>query len=251
MKRYSAIVVDDEAINITVLKRILTDYCIYIDIVGEAETFEEAIAEIDNKQPDIIFLDVMLKEGEIFDTIDQLASRTAQIIFVTSDARFAFRAFHYDAADFILKPLDVSQVIIAVSKAVKKIEFQHCFNEQVGIDYRNEAAQIKDYIAIASVEKIDFLKIEDIMFFTAEGKYTTIYLADGRKHFTSKNLGDYERNLNNGLFFRIHHSYIINMNYVVKINKRDGTYCELSNGLSIPIAKRRQEDFNRFIKIKE
>jgi len=250
MKQYSAILVDDDALNIVLLKRILSEYCINIDVVGEALNFDAAIAEIDSKNPDIIFLDVLLKEGEVFEMIDQLNFRNAQIIFVTSEPKFAFKAFRYNAADFILKPAKTAEVIMSVNKAVKKIELQRYFNGQEDHSDKSDGPIIKDYLAVASVDKIDFVKISDVMFFTADGKYTTIYLSNGKKYFTSKNLGEYERSLDKGQFFRIHHSYIINMDYVVKINKKDGTYCELSNGLSIPIAKRRQEDFNRFIKIK-
>lgn len=251
MKQYSAIIVDDEAMNILLLKRIISEYCINIDIIGEALSLDNAIEEINLKNPDIIFLDVLLKEGEVFEMLDKLPSRHAQIIFVTSDVQFALKAFRYDAADFLLKPLDTADVIIAANKAVKKVELQRCFDEQEIFGYRHEGPHLKDYIAISSIDKIDFIKISDIMFFTADGKYTTLYLSNGKKYITGKNLGDYERSLDKNLFFRIHYSYLINMNYVVKINKKDGSYCELSNGLSIPIAKRRQEEFNKFIKIKE
>ena len=249
MKRYTAIIVDDEAINIVLLKRILSRYCANIEMIGESLSFENAVIEIDAKNPDIIFLDINLKEKTVYKMIDKLNSPNAQIIFITSEVQFALNAFQYNT-DFLLKPLNIAEVIIAVNKAIKKVATQKFFFSQELSD-TNEDTQIKDYMAVSSLDKVDFLKINDIMFFTADGKYTSIHLSNGKKYFSSKNLGHYEKTMNKKTFFRIHHSYIINMNYVVKINKKDGNYCELSNGLSIAIAKRRQEDFNRFIKIKE
>lgn len=251
MKQYTAIIVDDEALNIVLLKNVISNYCINIDIVGEALSFDDAIHEIETKDPDIIYLDVMLKEGYVFEMIDKLKLRRAQIVFVTSDPKFALKAFEYNATDFILKPINKLEVITATNKAIKNIEMQKFYNNQEFIAYRDQIPKMKNYLAIPSVDKIDFIKTNDIMFFNAEGKYTTIYTVNGVKYLTSKNIGDYERNLDKDMFFRIHYSYIINMNYVIKINKKDGAYCELSNGLYIPIAKRRQDDFNKYIKIKD
>lgn len=247
MKYYRAVIVDDELMNIKVLKRIIAMYCANVRVVGQAVSNEDAVVLINNKMPDIIFLDIVMREESIFEIMSQLNVFDAQIIFVTSESRFAHLAFKYDAADFILKPLVNSEVILGIQKAIKKIELQKFFDNP-HMEY--EETRI-NFIAVPSIEKIDFLKISDIMFFTADGKYTCIYLSNGNKHLTNKNLGDYEKTLDRSIFFRIHNSYIINMEYVVKINKKDGTYCELTNGLTIPIAKRRQEDFNKFIKVKE
>jgi two-component system LytT family response regulator len=250
MKKYTAIIVDDEVTNIFLLKKVIANYCINIDIIGESLSFDDAIHQIETKDPDIIYLDVMLKEGHAFEMIDKLQLKRAQIVFVTSDPKFAVKAFQYNATDFILKPLNKLDVIMATNKAISNLEMQKKYHKQEFITPEDKIPQIRNYLAIPSVDKIDFIKISDIMFFNAEGKYTTVYTVDGTKYLTSKNIGDYERNIDQDTFYRIHYSYIVNMNYVTKINKKDGAYCELSNGLHIPIAKRRQDNFNKFIKIK-
>ena len=127
--------------------------------------------------------------------------------------------------------------------------------ERVYQDYKvnsvNSINQNIDYIAISSQEKIDLIQMQDIIYCQADGKYTIFHLINGRKITSSRNLGEYNTILDSNYFFRIHHSYVINLKHVIKISKRDGYYCELIGKIILPIAKRRQDDFNKFIKLKE
>ena len=152
-----------------------------------------------------------------------------------------------------LKPLIMAEVILAVSKIVKKIEKDDFIDLNISseVDHLNLKSKLRDYVAIASIDEISFLKMEDIMFCKADGKYTRFYLANGTSCISSRNIGDYEdRILDESCFFRIHNSYIINMRFVARINKREGISCEMLNGLSIPISKRRQDDFSKFMGLK-
>jgi two-component system LytT family response regulator len=107
-----------------------------------------------------------------------------------------------------------------------------------------------DFIAVPSVSKIDVLKVDKLLYCEAEGRYTTFYLEDGKTITSSKNLGEYEKQLPNDLFFRIHHKYLINLKKVSSINKEGGRYCEMLNNSFLPISKRKQEEFNRFLRLK-
>lgn len=152
-----------------------------------------------------------------------------------------------------LKPLIMAEVILAVSKIVKNIEKDDFIDLNISseVDHLNLNSKLSGYVAIASIDEINFLKMEDIMFCKADGKYTRFYLANGTTCMSSRNLGDYEdRILDESCFFRIHNSYIINMRFVARINKREGISCEMKNGLTIPISKRRQEEFSKFIGLK-
>jgi two-component system LytT family response regulator len=119
------------------------------------------------------------------------------------------------------------------------------------IDNRQETL-IRDYVAIATVEEIYFIKMKEIVFCKSDGRYTNFYLQDGKISISSKNIGDYEcRVLDKRNFFRIHNSYVINMRFLKRILKTDGNSCEMENGAILPISKRRLEAFNRFINLKE
>ena len=98
---------------------------------------------------------------------------------------------------------------------------------------------------------IDLIKKEDVMYMSGDGRYTQIYIANGKKILTGRKIGDYEKVLDHGMFFRTHRSFIINMQYVARINKREGFYCEMVNGQTVPISKRKQDEFSRFLRVKD
>lgn len=146
-----------------------------------------------------------------------------------------------------IKPLIMTEVVKEVSNIIKNLELQNFIT--VEDDSKNK---YREYVALSSLDQIDFIKMADIMFCMADGKYTKFHLANGNIFLSSKPIGSFEyRVLDIDHFFRIHNSYIINMRFVAKINKKDGIACEMLNGLSIPISKRRLQDFNKFIKLKD
>lgn len=118
------------------------------------------------------------------------------------------------------------------------------------INILNSFNQPNEFVAISSLDKIELIPMSEIIFCQADGKYTNFFLINGKKIMSSRNLGEYSTILDN-YFFRIHHSYIINIRHISKISKKDGYFCELLNGIVLPVAKRRQEEFNKFIKLKE
>jgi len=248
MNTYNVAIIDDALVDVLTLEKIISSYCININSVVHMTSIDEGIEEINNNKPDIVFLDVMIKDNVIFDFLDKFSLENVPVIFLSSDRGFAVNAFQSNAVDFILKPLKVENVILSINKAIKAIELkdvQHNINSS--LRKRNDNF---DYLAISSLDKIDFIKKDDVMFCMAEGKYTTFFLMGGKKIVSSKNLGEYEKVLDSSCFYRIHHGYIINIKYLISIIKKDGVYCELSNRITIPVSKRRQESFNRFIKLR-
>ena len=119
------------------------------------------------------------------------------------------------------------------------------------INILNSFNQTNEYLAVSSLDKIELIHMSEIIFCKADGKYTYFFMLDGKKIMSSRNLGEYSNILDKNYFFRIHHSYIINLRYIIKISKKDGYFCEFPNGIILPVAKRRQDDFNKFIKLKE
>ena len=146
-----------------------------------------------------------------------------------------------------IKPIINREIFLTLNKFIDKIEAQ---NQLIPVSTKTNF-EYKEYVAIPSLDKIDFIKMADIIYCKSDGRYTRFVLACGKTLISSRNLGEYEyRILDTNHFFRIHHSYIINMRYLIKINKKDGNYCELTNGEFIPIAKRRLDEFNKFIQLK-
>lgn len=122
MNHYSVVIVDDEMINIEILKKIISTHCLKLEIVGTAKTIETAMLEITQKKPDIVFLDINMREKQIFEMLDQLEEVDFQIVFATAFPGYFFKAKVYDPADFILKPFSAIAVVEAVKKAKKRIK---------------------------------------------------------------------------------------------------------------------------------
>ncbi|MFH6999364.1 LytR/AlgR family response regulator transcription factor [Flavobacterium sp. FlaQc-57] len=248
MNTYNVAIIDDVLTDVLILEKIISNFCININSVVHLLSIDDGIREINCNRPDIIFLDVMFNDTIIFDYLDKFSLGDIPVVFLSSDKDFALNAFKNNAVDFILKPLNVESVILAMNKAIKAIK-QSAINDtnDYSIKKRYEAFE---YLAISSLDKIDFIKRDDVMFCMADGKYTTFFLFGGKKIVSSKNLGEYEKILDNSFFYRVHHGYIINIKYLISIVKKDGVYCELANRMTIPVSKRKQESFNRFIKLR-
>ncbi|MEZ0184728.1 LytR/AlgR family response regulator transcription factor [Flavobacterium oncorhynchi] len=249
MIKYSITIIDNSDTDAKALKRMISEFCINISSIEHVRSIQEGISEVNNNRPDIIFFNVEFQDLLIFDFLDKFLLDDIPKVFLSSSREFALNAFENNAVDFILKPLAMENVIHAVNKSVKRIETNRLqFEKRFFNSRRNNDF---GYLAIVSLDKIDFVKKEDVIFCMADGKYTTISLRDGRKIVSSKNLGEYEKVLDSVSFYRIHHGYIINIRYLVSIRKKEGFYCELVNKISIPVSKRRQESFTKFIKLRD
>lgn len=250
MSSYKATIIDDNPMDMLLLEKIISTYCDNIEIIGQALTIEGGILEIENNRPDIVFLDVMFQDSIIFDFLSKFNLQGIQVIFVTSEKKYAVDAYKAEAAGFILKPSNAENVVLAINKAIKNSQIDGSSIMNIASKSFKDLHCGSDFIAVPSLDKVDFLKTDEIIFCKSEGKYTTFFLANGKKIVSGKNLGEYEKLLNSSYFYRIHYSYIINIRYLLSIVKKDGSYCELSNNISLPIAKRRQEGFNKFINLK-
>lgn len=198
-------------------------------------------------------MDITFKDDLFFEMLEQLEFSIPKLVFISADKDYAVKAFKHDAVDFLLKPIDFNAIIMAVYKVIKRRAMERSYQHQKmnNINTSNPGSQKNDYVAVASLEKIELMPMSEITFCRAEGKYTVFVLSNGTRIMSSRNLGEYSTILDNSHFFRIHHSYIINLRHISKISKKDGYFCELSNGVILPVAKRRQDDFNKFIKLKE
>ena len=249
MQILKVILVDDEIETIKLIEQFEKENTVLLHIITIIPDCTFLVDLVNENKPDllIVSLDKVSFNPSVLNTI---SVHKPKILFVSKDKTDAYNAFKNNGLDFLLKPLNFNELIISFYKTVKFIEMESIYHDdKIGkIKTLNVLHQNSDYVAIASVDKIELLKIDDIIFCKADGKYTEFHVNKNTKIVSSRNLGEYASLLENN-FFRIHHSYIVNIKYLVKIVKKDGLYCELSNGHVLPVAKRRQEEFIKFIKL--
>ena len=253
MTPVNAIILSEEKDTLLILKKFGEENSMLLKIIGDANSIAEGVSIIKSKKPEVIFLDFILQDNLFFEMLEQLDFSIPKLVFISALEEDAFQAFKHNAIDFILKPIDFNALILAVYKVIKKTEMERSYQNQNinNINILNSFNQTSNYIAIASLDKIELIEMSEIIFCQADGKYTNFFLSNGNKIMSSRNLGEYTAILDNNYFFRIHHSYIINLRHIAKISKKDGYFCECINGIILPVAKRRMDDFNKFIKLKE
>lgn len=249
----STLIITEEKDTIKIIKKFEKENFMIIKIVKETTSIIEGINSIKSQKPDLVLLDISFKDDTFFDLLNELELSIPKLVFISADKQDAAKAFKQNAIDFILKPIDFNSLILAVYKVIKRTKMEQSYQNQKinAIELLNSSSQPNDYVAVSSLDKIELIPTAEIIYCQAEGRYTTFFLLNGNKIMSSKNLGEYNTTLDPNYFFRIHHSFIINLRHIVKISKKEGYFCEFPNGVLLAIAKRRQDDFNKFIKLKE
>ena len=251
MKQLTAVIVVDDSVTAQILNSFVEDNHMILKIVGHGSTVEKSLDLIKLHKPDVVFIDISSGNESLFDYINDLDFNLPKFIFISSNELYALKAFRVNAVDFLVKPLIFNDIILSVYKAIKRIEMELSFQKHKvsEVNALTTIYQNNEYIAVSSMDKIELIRMDEIIFCKAEGKYTDFFLVNDKKILSSRNLGEYGSMLDPNYFFRIHHSYVVNIKHITKILKKEGYSCEFINGISLPIAKRRQEEFIKFIKL--
>ena len=244
----NAVIIDDEPKNIKVMTNMLKEFCPQIRLVGDAHNSNDGKELILQKKPELVFLDIEMPYGNGFDLLDSLMPVDFEVVFVTAFDKYILQALKYSALDFLLKPLNIDELKNAVQNAELRIR-KNSINQQLGIlldNFKKREAGLKK-IALPTLEGLDFILIEDIIRCEAQGAYTKIHISNSKKILVSKPLKDFENLLPEDIFFRIHNSHLINLNYIKKYNRGRGGLVELEDGSVLEVAARRKDEFlNRF-----
>jgi two-component system LytT family response regulator len=243
--KLSAIIIDDENYNIEILQNLLTEYASdTIEVVATANNTEEAQKTINKLQPQVLFLDIRLDKGTAFDLLLKIEPYNYMAVFATAHKEYVIESFRYNAVYYILKPLSIKDIITSVNLAWKEYHLRNFTNrdkiENLIVSLNKESHnEFLEVMGIPEVGTTKFVKHKNILYCKSDGRYTEIYLNNGDVRVSAKNLGLYEDLLPSSIFFRIHKSFVVNLNMITQISKTDGNYCELSNGDKLPISKRK------------
>jgi len=242
-----AVIIDDESSAINNLKKIIDSYSIKLDVVGTANGVHEAVELISKAEPDLLFLDIHMPDGSGFDVLENLQYKKYQVIFITSYNQHAIRAFKYSAIDYILKPIDVDELIAAIERVKERVfEFSDFQSVKELISNLQQDRPMK--IAIPSSNSTEFVRIDEILHIEASGSYTKFYLAANKKAIASKRIKEFEVLLNDQSFFRVHNSHLVNLNHVKRYYKGQSWMIVLSDGSEVPLSRRRKQFFDDLMK---
>ncbi len=236
-----SIIIDDEQHCIKALLSDLQKHCSSIEVVEACSSAKEGMMAIKKLNPDLVFLDVEMPWMNGFEMLEILGEINFCIIFTTAHDEFAAKAFRISAVDYLLKPIDANDLKAAVQKVEKKMEegssVQHISN--LLRNMRQNSAEQK--IALPQREGYEFVDISSIIYCTAEGAYTKIFIEGKKAMLISRTLGDVEELLSPEMFQRIHHSTVVNVSYISQFLRTDGGNVVLKNGEKLSVSKAKKE----------
>ena len=257
MKKYKAIIIDDERNVREVLEHLLLQYCPSIEICGVASSAEEGRSLLKNHQVDFIFLDIRMPREDGFTFLRSIPAENYGIIFTTAYEEYALNALKANAIDYLLKPINNLELCEAVNKAVQYHDLRHTQSEILAI-YKESLSNLIDYahkeqpkiekIAVAEQFGFRMVNVAEIMYLQADSNYTIIHLSGLNKIVATRTMSDFEKLLDPHAFFRIHKSTIINMNFLRAYSSYEGNFAELIDGTQLNISRRKLNEFREAVK---
>ncbi len=240
----STLIIDDEADGREALRIAIEKFCPEVSLAGIYETPEQGLAAIQHLKPDLVFLDVQMPHMSGFDLLQRLSPVTFEVIFVTAHDQYAIKAIRFSALDYLLKPVDVDDLMHAIGKVKNRLQQKNsAYQYQSVLNNIQYRARKIERLAVPTFEGIEFFNTDHIIYCQADGNYTTLFLTNKQSTLISRNLKDFESLLAASGFCRVHHSYLINMKHIQKYVKGEGGYVILTDHYHVDISRRRKEEF--------
>jgi two-component system LytT family response regulator len=244
--KIKSIIVDDELIARNVLENYLTKYCPIVEVIGQAQHIKEAVPLIKSLQPHLLFLDVEMPFGNAFDILDACAGQEFQTIFITAYSEYSLKALNKSAAYYILKPIDITELVAAVNKVqlsiLKADNFHHTQILLQNLKLKPEQQQV----ILPTLHGFDVIKTADIIKLQANGNFTDVYLKNGTSKMICKFLKHFDDLLDEP-FVRIHRSAIVNIHYIKSYSKSSGGFITLLNGTDVEVSPAYKEQLLKIL----
>jgi two-component system LytT family response regulator len=243
------VIIDDEKNNIANLNLLLQEYCPQIFIASVAVNIEEGKKIIEVYSPDLVFLDIQLTHGTGFDLLKQISNINFEVIFVTAYDAFAINAMRFSAVDYLLKPLNVSELQSAVIRAEQRINTK-LKNKQLDnlLDVlKNQNLKSGHRIALTTLKEIRLVPTNELIRCESSNTYTIFYLSNNEQIVVSKPMYEYENLLQGYGFFRCHQSHMINKFFIKSWVKDSGGYILMIDGKQVPISRDKKAVLKQFL----
>lgn len=240
---FKAVIVEDEAASRETLKSYLSKYCSQVTIVAEAGSVKTGLEAIKRFRPDVLFLDVEMPYGNAFDLLEQVENKDFETIFVTAYDNYAIKALNFSASYYILKPIDIDELVKAVTHIAEKLKTkEHSLRTKVLIEnLRIENKQLQKII-LPLIDGFEVVQVKDILRCQANDNFTQFFFVDGSKLLICRTLKYYDEILSDLDFVRVHKSHLINLQYLKRYKKGKGGQVIMSDGSEIEVSPSKKKD---------
>jgi two-component system LytT family response regulator len=244
--KIKSIIVDDESIAREVLAGYIKKYCPVIEVVGQAQHIKEAVPMIRSLQPQLVFLDIEMPFGNAFDILEACEDLQFETIFITAYSEYSLKALNRSAAYYILKPIDILELVAAVNKVQMAVLKAEEFSRTRILLQNLKLKPEKQQVILPTMEGFDVIKTESIVKLRANGNFTDVYFADGSCKMICKFLKHFDELLDPP-FIRIHRSFIVNVSFIKSYSKSAGGYVTLQDGSEMEVSATYKEQLLKIL----
>jgi two-component system, LytTR family, response regulator len=242
-----AIIVDDEPSAREIIRTLIQSNSDEVQVMGTCDNIADALKDIREKVPDLLFLDIELTDGSGFDILEQLPDLDARIVFITAHEHYSLQAIKRHAFDYILKPIDPEEFGETLRQAISSLkrEARPPATDVLLQHFRNQHAR---RIAVPNRNGFSYYHIDEIISLEAEGSYTRLHLTGNKQVLVSRGLRDFEQPLAIKGFLRVHKSFLVNVDHIAELHRDDNGYLVMSNGSKIYLSSKDKSEIIRKIK---
>lgn len=236
-----AFIIDDEQDAITSLKIMLEKFCTGVKVAGTASSVNEAVLGVKTALADVLFLDVEMNGETGFDLLNQPGFEHLLVVFTTAHEQYAIQALKKGAKDYLLKPVDPDELMEAIEKVRKVLEFK-----------RKQYVPDEDScIFVNTGVTTERIKKADLIYIKADGRYSELYCIENKRLVVCRNIGEYETEFGSVGFFRAHKSILVNLSHVVRLKKNSSDSIEMTDGSLLPVSRRRKTELMEYMAKRE
>ena len=240
MVMFKAVVIDDELAAVKTLCLLIEQHIPEIQVISATTVAEKAIKVIEAEKPEIVFLDINMRDMDGFTFLNRLGYKDFHLVVTTAHKKYAIQAIKNHASDYLLKPIDVDELKQAVETIIYSRRPEEVFRNAA---FALPKLKSNGKIGLPVKDGMIYRAVADINWIESNGNYCTFHACDGQKYVTSKNIGEYEDMLPEQLFFRTHKSYIVNIEKVRRYIRNDGNFVQMEDGTIIEMSRRKKDEF--------
>lgn len=241
-----ALIIDDENRTRELIAKMITSFGFDIEAIPAGENVQSGIKAIEEIKPDIVFLDIQMPDGTGFDVLRSVKNKNFEVVFITAHEEFAIKAIKFSALDYLLKPIDPSELRAAVERAIQAVDDKKEDSQFEALQNNIQPNQ-KRRLVLKTQESVYVVELHEIIRCEADRNYTSFFLVGGKKILVSKTLKEYETLLSSHNFLRVQQSHLINLDYVDRYDKGNGGSVVMKDGSEVPLSPAKRDIFFKIL----